>query len=246
MDVSGDARWTINGVDYDDVNNRVLARPEQGTTELWEVKYAGGPGVHPVHVHLVSFQIVSRTGGSRGLLPYEKAGLKDIVLLEPGESAQILANYGPWNGLFMFHCHNLIHEDNAMMAVFNVSKLEGMGYDMVEDLADPADARFASQDYDAALYEDEAISSTVSMLAALHAYETSTMSQATSGGMSPASSAAHSTASEASATTTSVGTTTRPASWLTSTLTSKIGTADVIQVTATAVVSVVETTTVTA
>lgn len=169
----GDARWTINGVDYDDVNNRVLARPQQGTTELWEVKYAGGgPGVHPVHVHLISFQIVSRTGGSRGLLPYESAGLKDIVLLEPGETAQVLANYGPWNGLFMFHCHNLIHEDNAMMAVFNVTQLDNLGYNVTEDFADPQDARFTARPVASDSYDDAVISSTLSYLAALKAYDT--------------------------------------------------------------------------
>ena len=40
-------------------------------------------------------QVISRTGGSRGVLPYESAGLKDIVLLEPGETVDIEAHYGP-------------------------------------------------------------------------------------------------------------------------------------------------------
>lgn len=46
-------------------------------------------------------QIVSRSGGSRGLLPYETAGLKDTVFLTPGEVVHVLAYYGPWNGLYM-------------------------------------------------------------------------------------------------------------------------------------------------
>ena len=99
--MGGEDTWTINGVDFNDINNRVLARPPMGTVELWEVHHTGGPAVHPVHVHLVNFQIVSRTGGSRGLLPYETAGLKDVVLLEPGETVQMLAYYGPWNGVYM-------------------------------------------------------------------------------------------------------------------------------------------------
>ena len=91
---------------FDDINNRVLARPPYGTTELWEFQYAGGPGLHPVHIHLVDFQIVNRTGGTRGDLPYEAAGLKDIVLLEPGETVQVLAYYGAWNGLYMVCSRN--------------------------------------------------------------------------------------------------------------------------------------------
>lgn len=97
--MGGDDVWTINGVSFDNVNNRVLAKPPQGTVELWEFRHTGGPSVHPVHVHLVAFQVISREGGRRGLLPYESAGLKDVVLLEPGEVVQALAYFGPWNGL---------------------------------------------------------------------------------------------------------------------------------------------------
>lgn len=92
--MGGESTWTINGVDFNDVNNRILARPPQGTVELWELHHTGGPAVHPVHIHLVNLQVVSRTGGSRGLLPYEAAGMKDVVLLEPGETVHVLATYG--------------------------------------------------------------------------------------------------------------------------------------------------------
>ena len=125
---------------------------------------------HPVHVHLVDFQVVSRTGGSRGILPYESAGLKDIVLLEPGETVDILAYYGPWNGLFMFHCHNLIHEDHMMMASFNVTALAGLGYDNSEGLDNPDDTRFVAQDWSADAYSDESIQGRISWLGSLGAY----------------------------------------------------------------------------
>jgi bilirubin oxidase len=55
--ISQDNVWTINGVDFDDVNNRILARPPQGSTQRWRLVYAGGPGYHPVHVHLVDFKV---------------------------------------------------------------------------------------------------------------------------------------------------------------------------------------------
>jgi hypothetical protein len=53
-------------------------------------------------------QIVSRSGGARGLLPYETAGLKDTVFLTPGEVVHVLAYYGPWNGLYMVSCSSNI------------------------------------------------------------------------------------------------------------------------------------------
>jgi len=93
--------WTINGVDFGDVNARTLAHPPQGSEETWELRYESGPGFHPVHIHLIQFQIISRTGG-RGLLePYETAGLKDVVLVAPGEVVTVTAYFGPWNGLYM-------------------------------------------------------------------------------------------------------------------------------------------------
>jgi len=157
----GSGGWSINGVSYTDVNARVLARPAQGTVENWQFRYEGGPGVHPVHMHLIDFQIISRSGGRRTVLPYETAGLKDVVLLEPGEVVNVVAMYGPWNGLYQFHCHNLIHEDHNMMAVFNVTALAGLGYTNLQAFDDPMDPRFLPQDYNAQCYTEGYIADTV-------------------------------------------------------------------------------------
>lgn len=116
--MGGESTWTINGVDFSDAKNRVLARPPQGTVELWEFHHTGGPAVHPVHVHLVNMQVLSRTGGARGLLPYEAAGLKDVVLLEPGETVRVLASYGPWNGVYM--CKSF-HSRQARSSVTDIA-----------------------------------------------------------------------------------------------------------------------------
>lgn len=96
--------------------------------------------------------------------------MKDIVLVEPGETVDVLAYYGPWNGLYMFHCHNLVHEDHAMMAALNVTSLKGLGYDDVESLGDPTDARFTARDWSADAYNEANIQSTLSYLGGLGAY----------------------------------------------------------------------------
>ena len=169
---SGD-QWLINGVSFMDVNSRILAKPQMGDTELWELRHTGGPSIHPVHIHLVDLQIVSRTGGSRGVLPYESGGLKDTVLLEPGEIVQVRAMYGPWNGLYMFHCHNLIHEDNGMMAAYNITLIEDLGYDVdkLSEFADPMNPKFRPQDYSDKAYAPDAVSSAVAALASLNPYK---------------------------------------------------------------------------
>lgn len=170
--MGGADTWTINGVDFTDPNSRVLARAPQGSVQRWRFRHTGGLAVHPVHIHLVNMQVISRTGGVRGLLPYEAAGLKDVVMLAPGETVEVLAVYGPWNGMYMFHCHNLIHEDHTMMAAFNTTRLRELGYEYesTQGFGDPMDARFTAQDYSTAAFTDAARRSAVRSFAALEAY----------------------------------------------------------------------------
>ena len=104
-------QWEINGVNFNEVDKRVLANVPRGTVEVWELKNGGGGWSHPIHVHLVDFKVLRRINSKRPVLPYESQGLKDVVWLGPGETVYIEAHYAPWDGVYMFHCHNLIHED---------------------------------------------------------------------------------------------------------------------------------------
>jgi bilirubin oxidase len=104
--------WVINGVGFRDIENRILTKPERGTYETWALHNGAGGGTHPVHIHLVDFKVISRTGGRNEVADYESAGWKDVVWLAAGESVQVIARYAPWEGIYMFHCHNLVHEDN--------------------------------------------------------------------------------------------------------------------------------------
>ncbi|KAF2727988.1 Cupredoxin [Polyplosphaeria fusca] len=139
--------WQINNVGFADVQNRILANPGRGKVEIWELENGSGGWTHPIHVHLVDFRVISRTGSDRGVEPYEAAGLKDVVWLGKGETALVEARYYPWNGVYMFHCHNLIHEDQDMMAAFNVTTLANFGYTETTDFGDPLDARWRARPY---------------------------------------------------------------------------------------------------
>ena len=44
--------------------------------------------------------------------------MKDVVWLGVNEVVLVEAHYAPWNGVYMFHCHNLIHEDQDASSVF--------------------------------------------------------------------------------------------------------------------------------
>ncbi|KAF2734232.1 Cupredoxin [Polyplosphaeria fusca] len=138
--------WNMNGVVWSDgVDARVLAKPKRGSIEIWELINKSGGWSHPIHIHLVDFQIISRTGGSRGIQPYEQVALKDVIWLGPNERVQVIARYSPWDGVYMFHCHNLIHEDHEMLAMFNVTFLEDFGYPETTHFIDPMEARYRAK-----------------------------------------------------------------------------------------------------
>lgn len=100
---SKNGKWEINGVTFDDINNRVLAKPPRGSVELWKLVNNAGGWAHPIHVHLVDFQVVARNKGARAKVEtYEAASMQDVVLLGQNEEVYVLARYTPWDGLYMF------------------------------------------------------------------------------------------------------------------------------------------------
>lgn len=163
-------QWKINGVTFSDVNNRILAKPPRDTVEVWDLVNGGGGWSHPVHVHLVDFKVLSRTGGgNRGVQNYEAQGLKDVVWLDVGETVRVEAQYGPYAGEYMFHCHNLVHEDHEMMAAFNVTALADIGYNGTS-FVDPMDPKYRSRPVNAADFTPQAITAKVQSLASLTPY----------------------------------------------------------------------------
>jgi len=92
----------------------------------------GGMGMmmamaHPIHLHGQQFQIVSRSVSADEEADYATvrdgfidSGLKDTVLVMPGEKVRIIKPFQDFKGLFMYHCHNLEHEDMGMMRDFLV------------------------------------------------------------------------------------------------------------------------------
>ncbi len=113
--------WTINGQVFDP--DRVDADPILGSTEIWRFTT---PTVmpHPVHLHLVMFQVLDRNG--RPPVPAE-AGWKDTVIVNHGETVRVIARFEHYTGRYVFHCHNLEHEDHMMMSQFEVRGTVGSG-----------------------------------------------------------------------------------------------------------------------
>jgi len=106
--------WTINEKFFN--VNEVRAAPRQGTAEIWVLQNDGDWG-HPIHIHLVTFRILSRNG--RPPAPHE-AGRKDVVELRPDDNVKVFMRFQDFMGRYPAHCHNLVHEDHAMMFRWDV------------------------------------------------------------------------------------------------------------------------------
>ena len=112
-------QWSINGRTFqmEDVADDEIV--QLGTKEIWEFNNTGGGMMnmmnmpHPIHLHGQQFRVIRRSGVMHD--GYVDEGWKDTVLLMPGEQIRILVDFSDYPGMFLYHCHNLEHEDMGMM-----------------------------------------------------------------------------------------------------------------------------------
>lgn len=128
-------QWYLNGRTYadDDVADDEIVT--LGTDEIWRFVNERNPNArmepdgmaHPMHIHTGQFRV-----GQRTVLPELAAGWEelkagfiddgwhDTVLVMPGETVDVQLSFREYPGLFLYHCHNLHHEDGGMMRNFRI------------------------------------------------------------------------------------------------------------------------------
>lgn len=124
----GMMQWLLNGrtFEMDEVADNEIVRLD--TLETWEVVNQSSGGMmgmgmaHPLHIHGLQFQIIERQIAPQFASGYETVrygyvdeGWKDTVMLMPGERAKLLLKFENYPGMYVYHCHNLEHEDRGMM-----------------------------------------------------------------------------------------------------------------------------------
>ncbi len=128
--------WLINGKAFEMENvdrNEVV---KLGDLEIWEFINQGHHGMgmgmgnlpHPMHIHGLQFQVIERQSESNYQdvnalvnLGHVDEGWHDTVLVMPGERVKVLVKFEDYEGLFLYHCHNLEHEDMGMMRNYRVT-----------------------------------------------------------------------------------------------------------------------------
>ncbi len=124
-------RWLINGESFKMDSYPIQSRGN--SIELWDIQNAQMSMPHPMHMHGFSFQVVSRRNSpSQVRMLAQDAdgrlitdlGWKDTILVWPGETVRIAINFThafKGDQIYLFHCHNLEHEDQGMMVNHRVT-----------------------------------------------------------------------------------------------------------------------------
>lgn len=118
-------RGTINGRHFEGTQVADDEIVRLGSVEVWEFDNRSMLP-HPMHVHGLQFLVLERhaimgTMGWSGLEDgHVDEGWHDTVLVMPGQRVRILLDFRDYSGLYLYHCHNLEHEDGGMMRYYRV------------------------------------------------------------------------------------------------------------------------------
>jgi len=127
--VSASGAWQINYNGKPIGNNGGFFDPaDQGPTvvkdgpgEVWTIENGGGGWTHPLHLHMEEHRVLTRNGVPAPDTAHpDDISKEDVIALEPSERVVIFRRFRDFTGPYVMHCHNLAHEDNAMMVGWSI------------------------------------------------------------------------------------------------------------------------------
>jgi len=117
----GQGRGYINGISFSDTAAYQIETP-LGAHEIWQITNDSGMD-HPFHQHVNPGQVLSISGGDAGYASFysQVPAWKDVVLVPKWGTVRILVPVKDHEGMAMFHCHILEHEDIGMLGLWQLS-----------------------------------------------------------------------------------------------------------------------------
>jgi blue copper oxidase len=126
--------WVINGETFDMEEVADWEKVKINTTEVWQfINGDDGSGMdmmqlpHPAHIHGLQFQIIERDISGMDAAAWKSVkngfidqGWQDTFLLMPGMKVKVIMTFKDFTGKYIYHCHNLEHEDMGMMRNYEV------------------------------------------------------------------------------------------------------------------------------
>jgi FtsP/CotA-like multicopper oxidase with cupredoxin domain len=92
-------------------------RIKQNSVERWILQNNSGGWRHPIHNHFEEFQMLKRNGAAP---PPVERGRKDVARLQFNEQIELFFRFRDFLGRYPLHCHNVVHEDHAMMLLWDI------------------------------------------------------------------------------------------------------------------------------
>jgi FtsP/CotA-like multicopper oxidase with cupredoxin domain len=119
----GNGAWQVNGKFFDE--NVIDANPAQEAEEVWVFQNNSGGWRHPIHAHFEEVRplssdgvpITAKTGQVNGTIDYAR---RDVIPLNDNNEVRVFMRFRDMQGRYVMHCHNVVHEDHAMMIRFDV------------------------------------------------------------------------------------------------------------------------------
>jgi FtsP/CotA-like multicopper oxidase with cupredoxin domain len=111
----GKGAWQVNDQFFN--VNRPVATPQKNTTEIWTIRNGGGGWSHPIHIHFEEHRFLSFNGRAPAAVD---SGRKDVIRLEENGEVKVALRFRDFEGRYVMHCHNVVHEDHAMMVRWDI------------------------------------------------------------------------------------------------------------------------------
>jgi FtsP/CotA-like multicopper oxidase with cupredoxin domain len=114
-------QWAINGQIMSSDCATPRLQVQQNSVETWSLQNNSGAWMHPVHIHFEEHQIMSQSVAE---LPTD-VSRKDVFRLQHNETCKLFFRFRDFTGRYPFHCHNVVHEDHAMMLRWDIVPAPG-------------------------------------------------------------------------------------------------------------------------
>ncbi|MBP2300982.1 multicopper oxidase family protein [Azospirillum picis] len=108
--------WTIDGRPFSETETGFQAK--LGTAEEWTLSNQTDDP-HPFHIHINPFQVLEAKGLPVAVPP---GRWMDTITIPPNGHIRFRTRYLDYDGIYVFHCHTLVHEDQGMMRKVTVER----------------------------------------------------------------------------------------------------------------------------
>ena len=113
----GNGEWQVNGQLVGGCNQAPRFRIKRNSVEKWVFQNNSGGWQHPIHMHFEEFQTLHINGNAPKSTGLITRGRKDVFRLEHNMETKVYFRFRDFIGRIPLHCHNVVHEDHAMMVL---------------------------------------------------------------------------------------------------------------------------------